>query len=57
MKNGQQLALFALFLAFLVALHQYIFYQVWFELKDVHHEGIILFLIGLAIGLLVAKKR
>jgi hypothetical protein len=56
MKNGQQLALFVLFLAFLVALHQYIFYQVWFEIADVHHEGIILFLIGLAIGL-VAKKR
>jgi len=56
MKNGQQLALFVLFASFLVALHQYIFYQVFFDIGDVHHEGIILFLIGLAIGLLVKKK-
>ena len=27
-----------LLLAFLVALHQYLNYGVWFEMKDVHHE-------------------
>jgi hypothetical protein len=25
-------------IAFLVALHQFIYWHVWFELKDVHHE-------------------
>jgi hypothetical protein len=56
LKNGQQLALIFVFLAFLLGLHQYIVYGCFFELTDIHHEGIILFLIGLAIGLLVKKK-
>jgi len=47
---------FLLLTSFLVSLHQYVCYQVWFDIGDVHHEGIILFLIGLAIGLLVKKK-
>jgi len=28
-------------LAFLVALHQFIYWNTWFDLKDVHHETFI----------------
>jgi hypothetical protein len=34
----KELAYIFLALAFLIALHQYIYYGSWFELKDVHHE-------------------
>jgi hypothetical protein len=34
----KQLAAAFLILAFLIALHQYLNWGVWFELKDVHHE-------------------
>jgi hypothetical protein len=34
----KQLAVVFFALAFLVALHQYLNWEVWFELKDVHHE-------------------
>lgn len=56
MKKAQ-LSLFLLFIVFLIALHQYINYHVWFELKDVHHEGVMLFLTGLALGLTWKGER
>ena len=34
-------------LAFLVALHQYVNWGVWFEFKDIHHE---LFVVALIFG-------
>jgi len=38
-------------LAFLVALHQYLNWGVWFEFTDIHHE---LFIIALIFGGIVA---
>jgi len=37
-KQLRLLAVLFLVLAFIIALHQYVHYGVWFELKDVHHE-------------------
>jgi hypothetical protein len=34
----KEMGFLLLLLAFLVALHQYLNYGVWFEMKDVHHE-------------------
>jgi hypothetical protein len=46
-------------LAFLIALHQYIFWHVWFELKDVHHELFIAgcFFAGLVLLLYANARR
>jgi hypothetical protein len=48
---------FLLLTSFLVSLHQYVCYQVWFDIGDVHHEGIILFLVGFAIGIFLRGKQ
>jgi hypothetical protein len=49
---------FLLFLiAFLVLLHQALTWQVWFELKDVHHETFAVGLVCLGIGILIGKKK
>jgi hypothetical protein len=48
--SSKEFAFLFLLLAFLVALHQYVNYGVWFEIKDIHHESIMLLFVGLAVG-------
>jgi hypothetical protein len=36
--NRKMLAYVLLFLAFLVGLHQFLNWGVWFQISDVHHE-------------------
>lgn len=40
-------------IALLVIIHQYIFYGVWFEIEDIHHE---VFIIALLFGALILYK-
>jgi len=42
MMELNTLSYMLLLLAFLMALHQYLMFGSWFELKDVHHEAFIL---------------
>jgi hypothetical protein len=42
--------------AFLVALHQFIYSQTWFSLKDIHHETFVVAFTSLALGILLSKK-
>lgn len=47
-----------LFLAFLVALHQYLNFGYWFELKDIHHETfIVAFTFAALIAYYISKKQ
>ena len=45
-----------LILAFLVAFHQFIYWQTWFDVDDVHHETFVVALICLALGISLSKK-
>ena len=36
--NLRKLAYLLFFAAFLIALHQYLNWETWFEMRDVHHE-------------------
>jgi len=45
-----------LIFAFLVALHQFIYWQTWFSVKDIHHETFVVALTCLALGILLSKK-
>lgn len=45
-----------LILAFLVAFHQFFYWQTWFSLEDVHHETFVVALICLALGILLTEK-
>jgi hypothetical protein len=59
MPKPTQLLIYLCFLTgFLILLHQYIFYGVWFEIADIHHEtfAIAFFSFGLGILLGVTKK-
>jgi len=43
-------------LAFLVALHQYVNWGAWFELKDIHHELFIVALIFAGVACLFWRR-
>jgi len=45
-----------LILAFLVAFHQYYYWQTWFNVGDIHHETFVVALICLALGISLSKK-
>lgn len=56
MKN-RDLAYLFFILAFLIALHQALVYDVWFEMADLHHETWIVGSICLAVGVLMGENR
>jgi len=56
MKTVHLASLF-LFLAFLVALHHYVSWGVWFELEDLHHETFVVALLFAGLVLLFLPKR
>ena len=45
-----------LILAFLVAFHQFYYWNTWFSIDDVHHETFIVALVCLAMGIVLSKK-
>ena len=45
-----------LVLAFLVAFHQFYYWQTWFNVDDIHHETFVVALICLALGILLSEK-
>lgn len=45
-----------LVLAFLVALHQFYYWQIWFSVEDIHHETFIVALVCLALGIVLSEK-
>jgi len=51
-----KLALFFLFLGFLILLHQFLNWGVWFQLKDLHHETFALVCFAVAFGVYIGKK-
>ncbi len=51
----QLLTYFCLAAAFLILLHQYIFYEVWFELADIHHETFSIAFFSFAMGILLGS--
>jgi hypothetical protein len=61
-KIGCFYVAFFLGLAFLVALHQYLTYGVWFEVKDlfdgrIHHESFIVAFVSVAVVLFLERLR
>lgn len=47
------LAYLSLLFGFLTLLHQYVFWQVWFELDDIHHETFAVALFSFGLGILI----
>ncbi len=45
-----------LILAFLVAFHQFFYWQTWFSVEDIHHETFVVALVCLAVGILLSEK-
>jgi hypothetical protein len=43
-------------LAFLVAFHQFYYWQTWFDVNDIHHETFIVSLVCLALGIILSEK-
>ncbi len=52
-KAIQALAWVSLLTGFLILLHQYVSYGVWFSLSDVHHETLAVAFGSLGLGILV----
>ena len=55
MKRKTVVVIF-LVLAFLVAFHQFYYWQTWFNVNDTHHETFIVALICVALGILLSEK-
>jgi preprotein translocase subunit SecE len=45
-----------LILAFLVAFHQFYYWNTWFSIDDIHHETFVVALVCLAMGIVLSKK-
>jgi len=43
-------------LAFIVALHQFYYWQTWFSVEDIHHETFVVAFICLALGIILSEK-
>ena len=50
-KPTQIIAYLSLIIALLALLHQYLAYGVWFEIKDIHHETIIIAFLTFSLGI------
>jgi hypothetical protein len=44
-----------LFLGFLILLHQFLVWGMWFQIEDVHHETFALMCLAAALGILFGK--
>jgi len=53
-KRTVVVILFAL--AFLVSFHQFYYWQIWFDVDDIHHETFVVAFICLALGILLSEK-
>jgi len=60
-QRFKKLIFLLLLVAFLIGLHQYFLYGIWFELGDMHHEtfivGVVCIILGLIIGDRMTRKR
>ena len=45
-----------LILAFLVAFHQFYYWNTWFSIDDIHHETFVVALVCLALGIVLSEK-
>jgi len=54
--NKKTVVVILLILAFLVALHQFIYWRTWFSVDDLHHETFIVALSCLALGIILSEK-
>jgi len=45
-----------MFLAIIVAYHQYVNWNIWFDTTDLHHETMIVGLLCFAAGIIVSEK-
>jgi hypothetical protein len=53
MSKARLIAYILLCLGFLTLVHQYVFYGVWFEIKDIHHETFSVAFFSLSLGILL----
>jgi len=53
MSKARLIACLLLCLGFLILVHQYVFYGVWFEIKDIHHETFSVAFFSLSLGILL----
>ena len=56
-KTTQLLAYFCFSIGLLILIHQYIFYGVWFEIADIHHETFSIALFTFSLGILLGTAR
>ena len=45
-----------LILAFVVALHQFYYWQTWFSVEDIHHETFVVAFICIALGIVLSQR-
>ena len=55
-KKTVVVILILLILAFLVAFHQYYYWQIWFQMNDIHHETFVVAFISLALGIAISEE-
>ena len=53
MTGIQTLAYISMLMGFIILLHQYIVYGVWFEVTDIHHETFSIAFFSLSFGILL----
>jgi hypothetical protein len=46
-----------LFIALCIAVHQYLFWNLWWEWEDIHHEGFIIMFFFAGIILLIIRGK
>ncbi|MDH5447716.1 MAG: hypothetical protein OEY24_01355 [Candidatus Bathyarchaeota archaeon] len=56
-KLTQLLAYICLSIGFLILAHQYIFYGIWFEIADIHHETFSIAFFSFGLGILLGSTR
>lgn len=58
MKMKVLAAVVLIVLAILVVIHQYLFYGIWWEWEDIHHEAfVIALLFGGVIAVIIREKK
>jgi len=54
-KTFQIGAFVSLLMSFLILLHQYFSYGIWFQISDIHHETFSIALFSLGLGILLGS--
>jgi hypothetical protein len=57
MAKTRLVAYLLLCLGFLTLVHQYVFYGVWFEIEDIHHETFSVAFFSLGLGILLGAYK